>query len=30
MALHVVERLIGEHMAQLTAKGIDFQEALRA
>jgi transcriptional regulator GlxA family with amidase domain len=29
MALHIVERLIGAHMAQLTAKGIDFQEALR-
>lgn len=28
MALHVVERLIGEHMAQLIAKGIDFQAAL--
>lgn len=28
MALHVVERLIGEQMAQITAKAIDFQTAL--
>ena len=28
MALHVVERLLGEQMAQATAKGIDFQTSL--
>jgi transcriptional regulator GlxA family with amidase domain len=28
MALHVVERLVGEQMAQITAKAIDFQMAL--
>lgn len=28
MALHVVERLLGEQMAQAVAKGIDFQTSL--
>ncbi|GCE03443.1 DJ-1/PfpI family protein [Dictyobacter aurantiacus] len=30
MALHVVERLLGEDVAQLTARDIDFQVASRA